>query len=311
MSARRWVVGKHAGAPETLRVVLEAMGDREAFAEGRAFVGKARPAAADVALAPGTLIEVWAPRASRGEEAFEILAWDGELLVANKPAELSTVPDHRGTCSLVTHVAKWLASRQIEGDPHPVSRLDVGVSGCVLFAVTHRARKRVEEAARAGGFEKRYAGIARSKLVGEGELEGAVGKSTGRGRHGPRLDVDGRAARSRFRVVADAGGASLLELEPLTGRTHQLRLHLESAGAPLYGDRLHGGLSRITSSSGKVVELRRVMLHALRVEVRAPGRAPFVAEASVPRALREAWTLLDGDDAAWNALDPMVANPCD
>jgi 23S rRNA pseudouridine955/2504/2580 synthase/23S rRNA pseudouridine1911/1915/1917 synthase len=118
--------------------------------------------------------------------------------------------------------------------------------------------------------------------------------------------VNGKEAtdsRSLFRVVARAGGASLLALAPITGRTHQLRVHASHAGAPLLGDRVYGGPSRLTlpngPEAGRVIPLARIALHAARVVVPAE-RGELSAEAPIPEELRALWSALGGDAGAWD-----------
>ncbi len=311
MTARRWFVDER-GSSAGLRLadVLARLGDPSAAREGRAFVDRARAVDETSIVPAGSVVEVWAPRAATTrDEHFEVLSFCGDLLVASKPAAWPTTADHRGHACLVEAVEAWLSATTDvpRGRAHPVSRLDVGVSGAVLFALTHEARKSIEEATTRSRLVKRYVGIARGRLGGSGTLDGAIGKERHAGRARAALRTDGRPSTSRFRALAEAREATLLELEPLTGRTHQLRLHLAAKGNPLYGDRAHGGPARITSATGSVREVGRVLLHAQRVELSMDGRPTFYAEAPIPPALRESWSLLDGDAAAWNALESSRA----
>src|SRR6185437_8095413 len=94
-------------------------------------------------------------------------------------------------------------------------------------------------------------------------------------------------------------------LAPVTGRTHQLRVHAGHARAPLLGDRVYGGPTRLTLPSGRVLALDRIALHAARVTLPADILdAPI--DSPIPTALRDAWLALGGDDAAW---DKAVACP--
>ncbi|HEX4447825.1 MAG TPA: RluA family pseudouridine synthase, partial [Polyangiaceae bacterium] len=84
-----------------------------------------------------------------------------------------------------------------------------------------------------------------------------------------------------------------------TGRTHQIRVHASHAGSPLMGDRDYGGPARVTLATGRVLELRRVALHAARVVVPGEDGAPLVARSPVPAELQALWSALGGDAAAW------------
>ncbi len=94
-------------------------------------------------------------------------------------------------------------------------------------------------------------------------------------------------------------GPALLALAPLTGRTHQIRVHAAHAGAPLVGDRAYGGPMRMTGPSGHVLEPRRIALHAARVVVPDEGGRPLLLASPVPSALGDLWSNLGGDPAAW------------
>jgi 23S rRNA-/tRNA-specific pseudouridylate synthase len=96
----------------------------------------------------------------------------------------------------------------------------------------------------------------------------------------------------------------LLELELVTGRTHQIRAHASGAGAPILGDRAHGGLRRITHASGRTVDVGRPMLHAMAAALEEAGSAAFAAVDPAPEDLREVWRTLDGDPAAWEGWRP-------
>jgi len=97
-------------------------------------------------------------------------------------------------------------------------------------------------------------------------------------------------------VRATPSALHLLALAPLTGRTHQLRVHCTAHGLPLLGDRAYGGASRFISDSGAVTALDRIALHAAWVEL--PLSAPFRIESPTPAFLLDIWRAFAGDAAA-------------
>jgi 23S rRNA pseudouridine955/2504/2580 synthase/23S rRNA pseudouridine1911/1915/1917 synthase len=91
----------------------------------------------------------------------------------------------------------------------------------------------------------------------------------------------------------------MLAVAPVTGRTHQIRVHAAHAGAPLLGDRAYGGPVRLTLPSGRVIEPGRIALHAARVVVPRPAGEPLVLSAPLPPELASLWSALGGEPAAW------------
>ena len=85
-------------------------------------------------------------------------------------------------------------------------------------------------------------------------------------------------------MVERAADCSLVAVAPETGRTHQIRVHLSAAGAPLLGDRAYGGISRLTTKTGKVIAVSRVALHCARVAISLP-RCIITATSPVPPEL--------------------------
>ena len=118
-------------------------------------------------------------------------------------------------------------------------------------------------------------------------------------RHRAAFGRDGAPSLSRYAVIATASSAALLALEPVTGRTHQLRVHASHAGAPLLGDRVYGGPQRLTLSSGRVLSIDRVALHAARVRVPRKDGGVLEVTSSPSDALREWWKELGGEASAW------------
>jgi 23S rRNA pseudouridine955/2504/2580 synthase/23S rRNA pseudouridine1911/1915/1917 synthase len=177
------------------------------------------------------------------------------------------------------------------------------VSGVVLFAATPRARARLAEARERGQHLRRYVAIAGAHVEpSRGTWAWRIGRT-----NDPRLRaVDGRDAAdalTKYAVAAATKAASLLGVEPVTGRTHQIRVHAAHAGAPLLGDGAYGGARRIVAPNGSVRAISRIALHAAWVETSDARGDPWRVDAAIPDELRTLWREAHGDEEAWaNAL---------
>jgi 23S rRNA-/tRNA-specific pseudouridylate synthase len=184
---------------------------------------------------------------------------------------------------------------------HPTSRLDRDVSGVVVFALSRSARERLHQARERGTYDRRYVAIAsRAPQPERGSWDAPIGRA-----RDPKLRTahgkDAVPSLTRYAVVALASEnavPALLAVAPITGRTHQIRVHASHAGAPLLGDRSYGGPARVTLPSGRVLALRRIALHAARVVVPL-DRGELIARSPVPPALADVWLALGGDASAW------------
>lgn len=214
-------------------------------------------------------------------ELLRVLFRTGDLLVADKPATIATEPDRERGVSLRDLVDAELGKG---GAAHAISRLDRGVTGCVTFAISAAAKR---DLARFAPTAKRYVALAVATGVATAQ-EGVWS-----------WPVEGREAASRFRRIARVEAAKhevwLLALEPITGRTHQLRIHASRAGLALLGDGKYGGPKSLATRSGKVLSLKRPSLHAARVVL-----AGVEVLAPVPEDLCAIWSALDGAPEAWN-----------
>ena len=203
---------------------------------------------------------------------IEILFEDDHLIAVVKPAGLPTANAARGQESLFTILQQRRGSGAFVGI---VSRLDAVVSGVVVVATTSAAAAGLAEQFRERTVEKAYAAIVSGRFPAPlnewvdwhdaiSRREGAhasVVHPVDEARDGGG-DEAPRAALVRARVVQRAGEVSLVELEPSTGRRHQLRLQLASRGCPILGDRLYG--SRQPCRTGGIA------VHATRLSVSHP-----------------------------------------
>ena len=202
-----------------------------------------------------------------------ILYEDGEALVIDKPGGLPMDRPRKGGDSLDNHLDDLRLGFQ--RPPMPVHRLDTDTSGCLLLARNPKALKRFAAAFEARQVAKRYLGIlAGVPELKEGTVELALSKISSAEKGWRMIPAKkGKPALTQWRVVAEAAGRALVEFRPVTGRTHQLRVHAASGiGIPLLGDPVYG--------DGKGAW--RTMLHAVALEVAREGKPPIVATAPLP-----------------------------
>jgi RluA family pseudouridine synthase len=192
----------------------------------------------------GDAIEVGVIEAGRFRELLlppeSLLYEDEELIALNKPAGVNS---QRTPYQLRGTLEYWVSEyfRQ-QGSSEPcrvIHRLDRGTSGVMLFPKQKRGAARLSALFHDGLVEKHYLALVSGRPVEESwVMEGAIGKVAS-ARYG--IMAEGRPAKTLFRLLADAGGYALVEASPLTGRTHQIRVHLEASGLPIVGDATYGG----------------------------------------------------------------------
>lgn len=211
-----------------------------------------------------------------------VLHADNHVLAVAKPAGLCCVPDASGDPSLLEQAREWV--RLTYAKPGAawlgvVHRLDRPVSGVVLFARTSKAASRLSQSFRGGLCRKQYIAISAAEAgAAEGVLEQWLIKDEKRNRVevvlGPGQGA--RLARTHWRVRARRGGLTLFELEPETGRPHQLRVALASLGAPLLGDLKYGAAGPLPDQSIALHAASLVLPHpTLSTELRVHCQAPL------------------------------------
>jgi 23S rRNA pseudouridine1911/1915/1917 synthase len=202
-----------------------------------------------------------------------VLYEDADLIVIDKrPGELVNETETSAEVSVVERLQSRAA--------FTVHRIDRETSGVVLLARGRAMAEVLSKAFEARETEKTYVAIVKG-AVGDGEIDAPIGADRRRPR-ARAVVAGGKPAVTRVRTLATKDGLSSIEARPITGRTHQIRVHLAHAGAPLVGDVLYGGPHAVRLG-GEIVTPGRVMLHAraLVVPVRGERRrfeAPIPAD---------------------------------
>jgi len=205
---------------------------------------------------------------------------DDHILALNKPSGLSS----QGGRGQVNTLDEMLAAfaRSSGNRPRLVHRLDRDTSGVILTARTKPAAGFLGKAMMGRRVRKTYLAIV---ATAPSPATGLIETPLRRDEQGREAFMrvcapdhpDAEAARSRYRTLATADGAALLELRPETGRMHQLRVHLASIGSPIAGDARYGGSLRLGNAA-----VSRLMLHAAALEFPHPAGGAKRLEAPIP-----------------------------
>jgi 23S rRNA pseudouridine955/2504/2580 synthase len=225
-----------------------------------------------------------------------VLYRDDQVIVLNKPSGLAT----QGGPGITRHLDGMLDVLRGEGDrPRLVHRLDRDTSGVILLARTAAVAARLAALFRSREVEKTYwAVVAGRPLPVEGQIDQPLKRISGpfgeRTVVADRKDKDGQRAYTNYRTLDHAGQKlAWLELSPLTGRTHQLRVHCVSLGAVIVGDEKYAE-PRDNGSGGSYVEglPDKLHLHARSLLLPHPAGGTLEVAAELPPHMRETFSTL-------------------
>lgn len=183
---------------------------------------------------------------------LEVVYEDDYLLAVNKPPHISVHPSHGHLTGSLIHLIHE-RHRALYGDtqdmPTLCHRLDRETSGVLLTAKDQVSRTRVGKQFECRSIDKTYLALVVGEIEGEsGVIDLPIGKalhSEVRLKMGVREDGEGQASTTEWKVAQRLSGHTLVELHPLTGRQHQLRVHLAALGHPILGDKLYMGDEQI------------------------------------------------------------------
>ncbi len=199
-----------------------------------------------------------------------IIYEDQRLLVLNKP---SGVAVHGGSGLSYGVIEALRLLRPEQQQLELVHRLDRDTSGCLLIAKRRSALRSLNELLRGRGVDKRYVALVAGGWEQE-RVKVDVPLLKNQLKSGERLvtvNPDGKSALTHFRVREHLSGTTLLEARLMTGRTHQIRVHLAHLGSPILGDTKYG--DERSAAQGRELGLKRLFLHAESLAFNWPGES--------------------------------------
>ncbi len=285
------------------------------LAEGKVRVNGS-PVHSGMPLRQGDVVEIDAdvtrPRQHSRPPTIEILHEDEAMMVVNKPAGLATAPERESRrVDLLTLLKERLAASG--QTPKLVHRIDKHASGVVVFARDREAKRALVEEFGRRRVIKDYLALVSGELAKGPQLETAplavkVGRATT-----TVVDDHGKPSATLLRTVWRFRGYTAVHARPVTGRTHQIRVHLRHRGLPIVSDERYGGEKSLLLSSlksdyrrGRGEQerplLERLALHAFAIRLKSPATGKEVScSAPLPKDLRTALRQLEKHATAENA----------
>lgn len=253
------------------------------------------------------------PEPARGDDRLKLLHRDNRLVAIDKPAGLlvhRTVLDRHET-----RFAVQMLRNQIGQPVHPVHRLDRGTSGALLFALDRDTARHLSTAFADGHVTKTYLAVVRGWPAATGCIDHPLRRQPDEAEWiDPRAELLPQAALTRWRRLATAElplptdryattRVALLELNPETGRRHQIRRHLKHIAHPIIGDATHGK-GAINRSFAAHTGCARLLLHCRRLDVPMHDGTLLAVDAPLSGSFA---SLLAREEWSWESEAEMAA----
>ena len=234
---------------------------------GSGFFADGQPILANRRLAAGQMLSFELPADGEGvapqpEIPVQVVHEDAFALLLEKPPRLAVHPTlNYPLDTLANGYAAWAAAQGRSTVFRPVNRIDKDTSGLVLAARNSYAAPLLAQ-----GVEKLYYAIVEGELpLGPGVIDAPIGRQ-GDSIIGRCVTTEGKPSRTEYTIIKEENGLSLAACVPVTGRTHQIRVHFASIGHPLAGDNLYGGSRE---------RIGRQALHCARQSFAVPVYTPL------------------------------------
>lgn len=199
------------------------------------------------------------------KESVEVIYEDDFLLIVNKPSGIIVHSDGNDKETMCSRVARYYLDHNIKRKVRYAHRLDEETTGILIFAKDFLTLAKINEMVEKHSLNRDYLALVMNKFS-PSLLEGTINKNIARDRHvSNKFRVgngdNSKPAITKYKVLSGKAGVNLVYLHLLTGRTHQIRVHMASINHPLLGDTLYGGNKNI---------INRVALHSYHIDFKHP-----------------------------------------
>ena len=192
-----------------------------------------------------------------GEKRYRIVYEDDWLIVADKPSGMLVIPTPKKETNTLTDLLNLeLDSRGIEVNAYPCHRLDRETSGLVIYAKGKKAQQQMMEQFKARAVKKSYIAVVQGRVSKDSDTIKISIFNRNKKRHD--------SAVTNYRVLQRKKDLTVLEAEPVTGRTNQIRIHLQKIGHPIVGESVYAFRKDFA------LRFKRAALHAARIEFKHP-----------------------------------------
>jgi 23S rRNA pseudouridine1911/1915/1917 synthase len=236
-------------------------------------------------------------RAEAESIALDVLYEDDDVLAINKPSGMTVHAGAGNSSGTLVNALLGRGQALSQGAevlrPGIVHRLDKGTSGIILVAKNDAAHAKLAESFRRREIKKTYLALVEGHFKeNNGRIELAIMRDP---KHRTRMTArrsivlgNAREARTDWRTLARINGATLVEVQLHTGRTHQIRVHFSALHHPVVGDALYGAASQLSVGKRTLPPLGRTFLHAAKLGFRQPRSGAWIElQAPLPQDLRE------------------------
>lgn len=208
---------------------------------------------------------------------------DDKLIVLNKPSGLAV---HGGSGISLGLIEALRVLRPKASFLELVHRLDRDTSGCIMIAKRRSMLTYLHDCLKNGKIEKSYFALVKGRWQSGKQIEAPLHKYLLRsGERMVKVDPNGKFAQTNIKVLEFFGGATLLQASPVTGRTHQIRVHCTFKGHPIIGDQKYGDLQ--LNCQAKEDGFDRLFLHAHKLVVPLPDKPPLTVISPMPLACQK------------------------
>lgn len=219
---------------------------------------------------------------------IEVLYEDDDLLAVNKPAGMVVHPSFRNTTGTLMNGLLARAQSWPPGcSPALLGRLDKLTSGLVLVTKRPAIHAQLQRAMAANRIDKEYLAIVHGKPPLKGTIDLALDRDPWDERRVTVTDRGGQPSVTKYERLATATGYAAVRCRLITGRTHQIRVHLAAKGWPIVGDAVYGNIRLKPDTTGFGITFTRQALHAWRISLRHPKTQQLLSlEAPLPDDMR-------------------------